>query len=1064
MSRKEKKSILQKPMSRRDFNTRALGASLTVGLSGLFSGSLLTGCGDGNEGHTRGDKTKDLHFDLSHLDQSHDYAIRVAGTEYALTKHTPQTVTEHRQINPSLTNISEDRFTHFITDIALPANAVRLIEIRELPDTSGGAHGVVGVFIHHPGQKISPRLRATGLSKLAATDTTNPTSEDSFDADHIDSPNEAAKAIIFHHPELLKVDSDLALKIWAHIEYLDEVNDLATSIHQQGRATTTGGWATLEPAENADGSTATDADGNTLYHYVLSDQTKRDAAPALKKAIRNVKADDSLKGTAWEVNEGVTSIDQSPAPAAAKSSWAYKGNSPAGIKLSLKNASSQYGIKTTISDFDETASTLTLVSKNNYLRHASLYFQLLDSDGNSIDLLDYRSLTELLLDNLDENKYYIGLIAPELTAFGIPVYGPETESTITIPAGVPFSSVKILYGSLGISGYSGEALLGILATAVLEYIIPGWTLVSGIGDLNKDLDKKEKEKTIKDSVIAILKGLNNANAIKTDIEESLHGDDTKAALVKLAKKLYSIIPKETKKDLEMLFLEQMVETRLEFAVPFVGWAMEVASIVGTAAELAETTIECLCSPFVFADEITFNRDIAVTIDHAEHDIAFPATAANYKVSLYLDEALTDHYIERDLPAGGSSGPITENFTGIPTGGKIKAVVAFYSADGTKVAHGDTGDVDNNLNTPLPEITVKNDLVPLTSSTTYAHQAKLGYEGGGYTWQATDVAPTATLNALSHGTIGGHLGALEGITYHQDTGAIGYAWQAAGGNISELDTGIAYTQLHLIQGVSALPENPEGGLQTISGGFRNPAAIVYDLMRSQKVGFYIDSRDLSKNHLRGIDLAEAGAITPDDGLSYGYFTQTLDALIVYKNIAVGANWLNSKLEILRLPSSPTPDENAVPASPLSGKGIREGLLHGPIALAVSPKGTLLVLETVNNRVQALDLYGNPDQKAFKGQTTCFMPLREQSAPVTYLDLSVEYRGYLYVHYYLNNGTNPADYYVDIYTPDGKYLTRTRGVAAAKLTVDLWRTMYTLNYEKIAGHFSVEPSISKWIPST
>ncbi len=66
--------------------------------------------------------------------------------------------------------------------------------------------------------------------------------------------------------------------------------------------------------------------------------------------------------------------------------------------------------------------------------------------------------------------------------------------------------------------------------------------------------------------------------------------------------------------------------------------------------------------------------------------------------------------------------------------------------------------------------------------------------------------------------------------------------------------------------------------------------------------------------------------------------------------------------------------------------------------------------------------------------------------------------------MNNGARAADYRLDIYDPEGTYITRTPGIAAGCMTVDPFRTVYTLNYAPINGAPRVEPSASQWIPST
>ena len=77
-------------------------------------------------------------------------------------------------------------------------------------------------------------------------------------------------------------------------------------------------------------------------------------------------------------------------------------------------------------------------------------------------------------------------------------------------------------------------------------------------------------------------------------------------------------------------------------------------------------------------------------------------------------------------------------------------------------------------------------------------------------------------------------------------------------------------------------------------------------------------------------------------------------------AVAVSNLNSKMEVMTLPSAAAPDAQAQPASLVSGKGDREGLMQGPVAMTVTPDGRILVLEQGNARVQAFDTVGNPVQ--------------------------------------------------------------------------------------------------------
>ena len=124
-------------------------------------------------------------------------------------------------------------------------------------------------------------------------------------------------------------------------------------------------------------------------------------------------------------------------------------------------------------------------------------------------------------------------------------------------------------------------------------------------------------------------------------------------------------------------------------------------------------------------------------------------------------------------------------------------------------------------------------------------------------------------------------------------------------------------------------------------------------------FYVDPRS-GFYHLRRVVLDEKTPFDMNPGLSYGYFNQAhLDSIVVHPaGYVVGVNFKNSKMEIIQIHEEGKPDAEAEPASMVSGLGIRQGLLNGPRAIAVTSDGRLLVLEEINRRIQAFDLNGNP----------------------------------------------------------------------------------------------------------
>jgi hypothetical protein len=138
---------------------------------------------------------------------------------------------------------------------------------------------------------------------------------------------------------------------------------------------------------------------------------------------------------------------------------------------------------------------------------------------------------------------------------------------------------------------------------------------------------------------------------------------------------------------------------------------------------------------------------------------------------------------------------------------------------------------------------------------------------------------------------------------------------------------------------------------------------------------------------------------------------------------------------------------------------------PTALAIAPDGAILVLEEGNNRIQAFDLGGN-SVSFFKQQSDPHFLELDATAGATYLDLAIEFTGYLYV---LSKDASNV-HRLDIYHPSQSTtapICTTMGVNAAKLTVDFWRRAYVLNYEVLqmpGGGIPAftEPSVSLWLP--
>jgi hypothetical protein len=229
-------------------------------------------------------------------------------------------------------------------------------------------------------------------------------------------------------------------------------------------------------------------------------------------------------------------------------------------------------------------------------------------------------------------------------------------------------------------------------------------------------------------------------------------------------------------------------------------------------------------------------------------------------------------------------------------------------------------------------------------------------------------------------------------------------------------------------------------------------------------------------LRALSLASSQPFIVSPGSSFGQFTGPQDDLALHPaGYAVAVNSATGNLQVLRL-TALAADASAPTATIYCGNGTRPGLLSDPVAVACSLDKILVLLQAGTGdqygpgqqygSVCAFDVKGNP-VSCFTGGASVTSLRSEGTAQVVVLDLGVESRGYLYVLKYLapaSGAVLAGDYRLDIYNPDGTFLAQVVGLAAARLQVDLWRNVFTLNYEILTGSGRTEPSVAQWIPST
>jgi hypothetical protein len=1066
-----------------------------------------------------------LHFDLSHTPQDAEHTLHVAGVDYTLSAHTPETRALHAGQNTVLAAVPDDqqhRISHFVENVQLPGHVAMMFVQHPSKDPNSPLPALSLTALHIPAparaalraaKAAAPVMLKAGAPKLAASAPSlagrklmlmaaapPPAVDPDVSDDHAHSfktPLDTAIALTAAHPELMHFDPATAAHIHDnHLVSAPGIEDLALSLSQQGAADTDGGWATISTGTDENGKVVTNDAGQPIYQYALSDDTKAAMASPIKGALRSTKNDMALKDKVWGQNYGVTSLDHSAAAAGASAATASArptaapaaspptapgpvalqtrvNETPAptppsdgDAKWTPKNWTSIYGLNLgTVQALGTGDYSLDVT--NNALRHMSTSVEFLDDMGNTLP--DTRQSLQLLL--------------PGNFLMGIPIPTASNTLTFTIPDSA--SGARLLFGTLGTGKFDASvAGMGMFSTALFEMAVPTFMLAAGIWVQRQG----GFIALLKDREFMAVIGVLALQFATPKLVQSVE-DDPVGALVTIGNKLTGLLLSTAMRALRNWIVENMVGEEAEKYVPFVGFVFAALGVAGTLADLAETTAAVIETPSTSSVEIARTMTLKVNVQCDPQHAMWPSTAHQYRLMVQYQGGTFMHLDGEMFEFTNgvtSANPIVKSFSNVPAGGYLKVYAVIYSRNWWICGYASSADwvraTPGSGASLTVDLIIKERLVPLTADTRYSHNEVLTYTAAkGHQWSGgTDTtplaAPTETATALDDSPTGNHLGELIEITINDHAHTLGYCWRASGQGLPFVGSkDVSNSQMYAFQNISYLG-SPESGLKSTNAGYTGRPHILYDQFGPLAEGatgdgnnFYLDVVG-EVYHLRRIafDAKPIDLNPKKPPLSWGKFTQPhLDAIVVHPAGWVAAvSFKNSKLEVLQIPAAGTADADAPAAQLRSGEGSVEGLINGPVALAVTPDGNLLVLESLNNRIQAFDMVGNPVQ-AFgaAGAKSSHMSLHARDGTSTYLDLGTESKGYIYVLSHIGDGSSQTQYNLDIYEPTGAYLCTTNGLNAAKLVVSLWRDVYALNYQVLLGPSNrTEPSVSQWIPST
>ena len=1042
--------------------------------------------------------TQTLHFDLSFLAPNTICELHVGRERIELMPHTAETRDNHRNLNAALAYIPDENLTHHACDVKLPVDVVQHLLLTTASKVGGATLDTLLLsMIHLPRPSRVNHISALVKAGNAKTCVPHPKllkfgnqvtmAENQpviVDVHDFKSAEDAAASIIFHHQELVNIGGDVATIVHNIIEYSNGFSDLAVQIYEQAMAhqsdPTNQNWAFESPYLDVN-LKPTD---KSFYNW--SDLTKTWMRGPMSEALRSAKNETSLRSTA--TNAGIYTVQdgkpivRSPQQSDNSANVAVAGTKP---YWTMKNLTPHHGLEQNGGlSFDNNVFSLSLT--NNWLRWLSGYVEFYDSQGIPVIPKDWKTMAPNGNGSIwdSDTEKYVTMFSSVDTILGFPLGGDPTEMTFPWPDNAYSVSLKVggigrtegLQGNDGVyyGGWDERACLpGAIMTGVFNFGIPTMCMVMGAAVETSSLNAIAKKviSTLSD-VIGMI--------INTAASQGMSGGNTRSLMISFADLIPRLLLDAA--DLFAWFAAEELEGAAEEATPIFGWIALAVAELSNAALLIQTTIEVAESPATFTMVASRSIDATWTLKHDVNDDKWPAVATHYEVDAVYRDGTTRSTTGK-MPDSPFSGSITVTFNAdgdnrLPAGGDVKFLAKFLSdtswVAGIAATDFINADISGYLLT-IPEMSITEIQVPLTSSTNYQHSKTLSWDNpsSSRVWGAN--SSTSTVKDLSGSNVGSHLAALTGITLAEKDSEIGYLWQYVtefGGNqvSNESADSPDYGLMYSFQTISDL--KPDDGFSAAPQGFNAKPLVAFELLGTKETGrnVWIDPRD-SLYYVRPLTISAGKPFDLSPGQSWGRFNQQLDAAFVHSaGYVIGVNTTTSKIEVLKL-GAVTTDDKAPIAEIYSGYGTRPGLIHIPVAVAGLPGAGFVVLESADSklkdagaRLQAFDFLGNP-APVFAGNSAV-VALKNEPAGETVLDLAIETKGFMYVLKYVGDGTSLDDYRLDLYSPDGTWLSQSIRVNAAKLCVDMWRTAYTLDFGVLTkpDGTQTEPTVSIWLPST
>lgn len=746
-----------------------------------------------------------LHFDLSHLGHlpaDQEFTLHALGKRMTLVRHNDTTRREHAQRNRALAAMPEEhlqRLTHFAETVELPADAVGFHWVG-YPSSRPGAVSdeIAVVFQHVPAAAVRRAVRAmrrdAGLAVphvLAHYGVTEVAPYADDEALHVDASNtinyiQTALTMIMQHPEIgtlvpelhYRIGQQLVVKqptftqLWQYLSthpaegndpwyentYVMDPNGNVMS--PDPNLTDKDGQPVVWPKATVNGQQV-----SVIPQHKLSDDLSTVLKPVVQQVGVAVKQQPWLKGQQWTNQHGVTQLSRTNV-APTQAPRVALATESAQADWTIVNKTSQYGLDLYQNSikFDGSNNTLSFNVKNWPNRGLGAYVQFLDPNDNPISnpvgWNDRLSFAPGFIRNwLEPNnsKWYLQHIGAGSVFFGAPVWAAETPISFVVPSAA--SGANVLIGGLGNGNWDMDVdKVGLIYTCVVSYGIPSVLSILSVGVQSTQWYMEFFEDTEK-VVTLIGVGFGPFGALLGIGSATLGVEST---LIAAAQFVAGIIFSTGLSQLALKITGYVTAMELAENAPYVGWALRIASQASAIADMIATSIEVGLSPATY--DLQAKRSMSLNVSVS------PDPTHGTKTQKPIWPATSDHYVITVQYKGGTTltkaGPMpgaedapiavtyaTATGDALPSapGQQFQIIANIYSATNWICGKWVSGWIDavpTDGDSRSEAGSIIEQLVPLTATTEYSHDAKLNYDGTSktYVWEKTIFTISDTLES------------------------------------------------------------------------------------------------------------------------------------------------------------------------------------------------------------------------------------------------------------------------------------------------------------------------------